>query len=215
MTQAVRDIILRPMQALFPPPTYLRSNPEDLALALAAYEQALGRFDRDTLQRGWDHAVAEQEYWCWPTPATLVAACRRCEPRQKPPSEEERRQEQAFAIADAYATRYMKTSHVARVARQEGWAGRMREYVHDAALVQAQLICQVGHIGWNAHLADGLGEFHSSQEAFAAYRKTVAKTVAKGQIRVTVPPCRIRRWKEEQHRIGPECEMPEIESAAR
>jgi hypothetical protein len=215
MTQAVQEVILRPMEALYPPPTHLRANPENLERALAAYETALARFDRDTLQRGWDHAVAEQEYWCWPSPATLVAACRLFEPRQKPPSEEERRQQQALGMADAYATRYMKTSHVARLARQEGWAGRMREYVYDVAFVQAQLICKAGHIRWNANLADGLGNFHSSQDAFAAYRKTVAKAVAKGQIRVTVPAGRIRRWKEEQNRVGPEGELPEIESAAR
>jgi hypothetical protein len=126
-----------------------------------------------------------------------VDACRRCEPRPKPPSAEEKRREQALALAEAYTARYMKTSHVARLARQEGWVGRLREYVHDAAWVQAQLICRVQHIGWNARLASELGQFHSSNDAFAAYRKTIEKAVARGQIRVTIPPTRIRGWKEQ------------------
>ena len=55
-------------------------------------------------------------------------------------------------MTDDYATRYMKTSHLARLARQEGWSGRLREYVTDAAWVQAQLLCQVRNIGWNARV---------------------------------------------------------------
>ena len=88
----------------------------------------------------------------------------------------------------------MKTSQVARLAWREVWAGQLLDYVQAAAWVQAQLICQVQHIGWDTKLAEGLGQFHSSQEAFAAYRRTIERPVERGQIRVTVPPSRLRRW---------------------
>ncbi len=59
------------------------------------------------------------------------------------------------------------------------------------------MICRVHDIGWNTHLADKLGRFHSSQEAFAAYRKTIEGTVERGRIRVYVPPASVQAWKEE------------------
>jgi hypothetical protein len=91
-------------------------------------------------------------------------------------------------MAEAYTARYMKTSQVAKLARREGWAGRLREYVTDVAWVQAQLICRVENVGWNARLAEDLGRFSSSAEAVAAYRPTALKAVERGQVRVTVPP---------------------------
>ena len=177
MTRAVQEIILSPMREMYLPPLHLRQNHEAQGRAMAAYERALGRFSAATLARAWDKVVAEQTYWVWPNPGVIVEACRQCEPRNKPPSEEEQRQAIAHEMADQYVSRYMKTSQVAKLARREGWAGRLREYVHDVAWVQAQLICQVRHIGWDARLADGLGRFGSSAEAFAAYRPTIDKQV--------------------------------------
>jgi hypothetical protein len=198
MTQAVRDLILEPMLELYLPPTHLRADAQARERALAAYEQALARFDRDTLQHAWDRVVADQAFWVWPNPGTIVAACRQCEPRTKPPGEEEQRQAKALAMAEEYAGRYMKTSQVAKLAKREGWAIWLREYVADAAWVQAQLICKVQHIGWNAKLADGLGHFSSSAEAFEQYRRTpaVVNAVERGQVRIHIPAARIREWKE-------------------
>jgi hypothetical protein len=79
-------------------------------------------------------------------------------------------------------------------------SGRLREYVTDAASVQAQLICGVQNIGWNPSLADGLGCFHSSAEAFTAYRKTIEKHVEHGEISVHVPPEKIQKWKQQCRR---------------
>jgi hypothetical protein len=200
MTQAVRDIILTPMQELYLPPLHLRRDADAQARALAAYEAALSSFDPDTLQRGWAKVVAEQTYWVWPNPGTIAEACRSFQPKPAPPSEEQQRQAKALQMTDDYATRYMKTSHLAKLARREGWSGRLREHVTDAAWVQAQLICRVKNIGWNAKLADGLGRFHSSAEAFAAYRKTISHAIERGQIRVRIPPSCIRHWQQEcQH----------------
>jgi hypothetical protein len=197
MTEAARDIIIEPMLELYLPPLHLRQDAQAQERALAAYEKALAGFDRDTLQRGWNKVVAQQTYWVWPNPGTIAEACRQCQPRPTRPSEEEQRREKALDMAEAYTARYMKTSHLGRLARQEGWSGRLREYVADAAWVQAQLLCQVKNIGWNARLAEGLGTFHSSAEAFAAYRKTITHSIERGQIRVHIPQARVRQWKEQ------------------
>jgi hypothetical protein len=196
MTGPVREIIIEPMLALYLPPRHLRTDQKARALALAAYETALDRFDRDTLRRGWDKVVSEQTYWCWPNPGIIAEACRLFELRREKPNEEEQRRQQAHDMASAYTARYLKTSHVAKLAKREGWAGGLADYVHSAAWVLAQMICKVQHIGWDAGLARDLGPFHSSEEGFALYRKTIEKAVEKGQVRVTVPQSRIREWKE-------------------
>jgi hypothetical protein len=196
MSQAVREVILGPMRALYPPPQHLR-EPKALEIALAAYETALARFDRETLQKGWDKIIADHNFWCWPNPGLIVEACRQCEKRPKPPSEEEQRRQQALEMAEAYTAHYMKTSQVARQARRDGWAGHLLEYVQAAAWVQAQLICQVRHIGWDTKLAQGLGQFRSSSDAFLAYRKTAEKAVERGLVRVSIPQSRIHEWKEQ------------------
>jgi hypothetical protein len=165
MTQAIREAVIEPMLALYVPPSHLRHDGQAQEQALAAYQKALAGFDRDTLQRGWEKIVSHNTYWAWPTPAEIAQACRQCQPRPKPPSEEEQRKEKALGMAEAYTAHYMKTSYLARLARQEGWAGRLREYIADAAWVQGQLIAGVHSIGWNARLADGIGQFRSSAEA--------------------------------------------------
>jgi hypothetical protein len=54
MSQTVRELIIEPMLALYPPPAHLRHNSDAQQRALAAYEKSLAGFDRDTLQRGWE-----------------------------------------------------------------------------------------------------------------------------------------------------------------
>jgi len=199
----VRDIILEPMLSLYPPPTHLRGNQQAQQRALAAYEKALAGFDRNTLQRGWENVVARQARWVWPSPRIIVEACRKCRPKPRLSAEQQRTQK-AIALAEAYTAQFMKTSYLAKLAREEGWAGRLRDYVADAAWVQAQLLAQVSNVGWNARLADGLGQFRSSQEAFAAYRKTIAEALEQGEIRVSVPRSRVQAWKEQAQ---PECHV--------
>jgi hypothetical protein len=196
MINAVRNVILEPMLALYPPPSHLRHDEQAQQRALAAYEKALAGFDRATLERAWEKVVARQAGWVWPNPRTIVDACRQCQPRPTPPSDQEQRQQHALDLAEAYTAQFMKTSYLARLARQEGWAGPLRDYVADAAWVQAQLLAQVKRIGWNARLADGLGPFRSSQEAFAAYRQTISAAIKDGEIHVRVPRSRICSWKE-------------------
>ena len=197
MTETVREVILGPMCALYPPPQHLRADHRALSLALAAYEKALAGFDRPTLERGWEEVVSTQTFWCWPNPGEIADACRKYQPHPRTPSEEETRQWQAMDMADTYFARYMKTSQVAKLARKEGWSGPLREYITDAAWVQAQLIVGVRHIGWNARLAREHGEFRSSAEAFDAYWETIREPVESGHVRVNVPRNRIREWKEQ------------------
>jgi hypothetical protein len=197
MTDAVRQAILEPMLQLYLPPLHLRADAQAQALALALYEQALAPFDRGTLERAWQQVVAHHAFWVWPNPGLIAEACRHCESRPRPPSDEEQRQAQALELAEAYTTRYLKTSQLAKLAKREGWAGWLRDYVAAAAWVQAQLICRVRNIGWDGRLAQDLGRFHSSGDAFEAYRQTIIKPVERGQIRVHVPPSRIHRWKVE------------------
>src|SRR5260370_21268175 len=147
MPDTARDIILKPMCELYLPPLHLRRDADAQERALAAYESALAPFDRDTLQRGWEKVVAQQTYWVWPNPGTIAEACRQCQPKPTPPSDEEQRKDKAAQMADDHVSRYMKTSHLAKLARREGWSGRLREYVTDVAWVQAQLICRVQNIG--------------------------------------------------------------------
>ena len=197
MTDAVRDIILKPMCELYLPPLHLRRDADAQERALAAYATALAPFNRDTLQRAWQKVLAEQTYWVWPNPGTIAEACRQCQPKPTPPSDEEQRKEKAVQMADAYTARFMKTSHLARLARREGWSGRLREYVQDAAWVQAQLLCRVRDIGFSSNLIEGPGRFHSSREAFAAYRETIDTAIRSGSIRVRIPATRFRTWKQQ------------------
>jgi hypothetical protein len=197
MADAVRDIILQPMQEMFLPPVHLRRHADAQARALDAYAKALAQFDSDTLQRAWQQVVARQTYWIWPSCGAIVEACRQCRPRPAPPTEEQQRKAKALDMADAYAGRFMKTSHLAQLAVREGWSGRLREYVTDAASVQAQLICGVRDVSFSSNLLDGPNRFHSAREAFAAYRQTVDEQIERGEIDVQVPPARIQQWQEQ------------------
>ncbi|OWK47334.1 hypothetical protein [Fimbriiglobus ruber] len=197
MTAAdVREAVLAPLTALYPPPTHLRADERVQAVALAAYEKALAGFDRATLERGWAKVVAEQTYWVWPNPGVIAEACRQCAPPKREPSEAALRRQQAQEMTDAYVTRYMKTSQVWKLAQREGWAAPLLEYVQAAAWVQAQLICKTDGIGWDTLLIDDPDRYDSSQEAFSAYCDSVRGPVERGRIRVTIPPARVLEWKD-------------------
>jgi hypothetical protein len=135
----VEEVILRPMQRVYLPPRHLRrydtDDPDAREEALEQYRQALSGYDRDTLQRAWQRVRAEHDFSIWPTPARLVQAAEMALPRPRPPSEAELRQQLAMERAEEYAAQYMKRRKVARLAREQGWAARLRAYVHAAAWV--------------------------------------------------------------------------------
>ena len=71
------------------------------------------------------------------------------------------------------------------------------KFVHELAWVQAQLLCKANPISWDASIARHLGEFHSSADAFAAFRQTIVGAVQRGRIEIRIPPTLIRKWKEQ------------------
>ncbi len=204
--ETVREVIIARMLALYPPPRHLREDAQARAQALAEYEQVLAGFDRDTLEKGWVKAVAENPYWAWPSAGEIAAACRLLAPRPPATSDQEARREQALALADAYAAHYLRSSQLSRLARREGWEPRLAQYVRAAAWVQGQLLCGLKQISWDAALLAEREKFHSSQEAFAAYRQRVAPAIERGRIRVHVPVERVRQWRERAGRQLEECD---------
>jgi hypothetical protein len=204
MPEAVREAIIEPMLVTYLPPQQVRHDSAARNRALAEYTKTLAPFDRETLERAWELVKATHLLVIWPAPGTIAEACRQCQPKPRPPTEEERQRQKSLAMADAYTARYMKTSHLAQLARQEQWADRLREYVAATAWVQAQMICQVRHIGWDKLLLPDGERYRSSQAAFEAIRPALARQVEKGTIQVHIPQARIRQWKDEaQHQRSP------------
>jgi hypothetical protein len=197
MTQSDAQALIARMVERYPPPQHLRGQPEAQAAVLADYEQALAPFDADTLAKGWAKVVSEHAFWVWPNPGTMAEACRHCQPKPPPPTQQEQRRAKALEMADAYTARYCKRSHLAKLAKQEGWMPKLHEYVAAAAWLQAQLICQVQPIGWDKLLLPDADRYRSSQAAFEALRQTIAPQIEKGTIRVHIPPARIRQWKDQ------------------
>ena len=107
-------------------------------------------------------------------------------------------------MADAYTARFMKTTHVARLAKAEGWDLKLGEYVRDAASVQAQLICGVRGVSFAATLVPTEDRHLSAREFFAGYRDTIAGAVERGRIRVAVPTARLREWRDKAGAAGPD-----------
>jgi hypothetical protein len=202
MTEAVREYVLDRMVQLYPPPTHLRGDEAQTNAALAEYERVLAPFDRETLARAWDKVVAEHSFWVWPNPGLFAEACRQFAPKPTAPSEKEQRRQQALELADHYTHRYMKMSHLAQLARAEGFEPELLAYVQAASWVQAQLIAGVRDIGWDSVLVPDAHAYGSAREAFAAYRQSIARTVEQGRISVRVPPSIVRAWKAECRR-GP------------
>ncbi len=195
MTEAVRRHIIAPMLALYPPPQHLRGDAVRRAEALAAYSKALSRFDVPTLVAGWEPITAEHRFWVWPNPGVVAEACARCAPPPPTVNDQEMRRQRAEEMADAYALRFMKTTHLAKVATAEGWAGRLRGYVHDAAWVQAQIICGVSPVAFPSGLVPPGHRPSSATEACAEYRESVGGAVERGRVRVSVPAELVREWK--------------------
>lgn len=190
---AVREFLAR-MTERFPAPTHLR-HPEARQRALDDYAKSLLPFDAATLNRAWDRLVATRELWCWPAAGVITALCRACAPRDTSPSDQEQRRERAHVLANAYTARYFRTSHVAKEARREGWLPELRRYVEAAAQVQAQLLAGVRHVGFDSVLLDEATPVRSAQDAFDAYRATIASVLERGSIAVRVPRQRVKTWR--------------------
>jgi hypothetical protein len=192
--QDVQEAIVKPMLRLYMAPGHLRENPHEQPAALQEYFRSLEHYPRPVLEQVWRVVVEEHTLSIWPPPGKILEICRRV-PRSSPKTNEvDQRLQQARDLAETYAQRFMKTSQVARLAKREGWSGYLRSYVEAASWVQAQLIGGIRDIGFDSILTRHLGTFASAQEALQAYRRTLPKSLDKGQIRVTVPKSLVSQW---------------------
>jgi hypothetical protein len=213
----IEEVVLRPMQRTFLPPRHLRyHNPDDPDAkeeALEQYYQALAAYDRETLEKAWRKVRAEHDFSIWPTPAKLVQAAELFLPRPRPPSEAEQRRQRAWESAEEYANRFMKRRQLAKLARRDGWAGRLRVYVQGAAWVQAQLIegLEKEGIGLPTELTHA-GAFRSSGEALSHFQKAFRRQVEEGEIDVSVPKGLVEHWKQEAAVRGPAPPSPALEA---
>lgn len=205
------------MQRVYLPPRHLRhhdtDDPDAKEEALEQYYQALSGYDRATLQKAWHRVRAGHGFSIWPTPAALVHAAELSLPRPRPPSEAELRQQHAMDRAEEYAANFMKRRKVARLAREEGWAGRLRAYVHAAAWVQAQLIDGLGREGVTlpGDLTRHAG-CRSTKEALAWCLEAFAAQIQAGEIDVRLPRELVEEWKREAAERGPDARSPQMEA---
>lgn len=195
MSEAVEKIIIGPMLALYPPPSHLRDDAGRRAAALAEYRHALDRFDGPTLAVGWERVVAEHQYWVWPNPGLIAAACAQSLPPPPAVSDQDRRRSAAIEMAEDYTARFLKTTHQAALARAEGWFPRLAEYVREAAWAQTQLLVGVKPVGFSAVLIPREHRHLTAGDAFARYRETIDGALRRGRVRVTVPPALVREWR--------------------
>lgn len=209
-TEDVHEIIFKRMLQVYLPPLHLRNNREGQEIALRGYEHALFGFKPETLEKAWEKVTSSHEFWSWPHAATLAACCAEIEPvkrRSFEESPEATRQRQAREMAEKFTADYRKNAYLARMAKKAGWIAPLMEYVTASASLQAQLICSVENIGWNACvLTSQLGKFNSSEEAFHAFRATLSDHLDRGKIVVDVPKNRISAWKDEavKRKAGPQ-----------
>jgi hypothetical protein len=213
----VEEVVLRPMQRVYLPPRHLRfhdaDDPDAKEEALEQYYQALSGYDRAALEKAWQRVRAGHDFSIWPTPARLVQAAELSLPRPRPPSEAELRHQHALDRAEEYAACFMKRRKVARLAREEGWAGRLRAYVHAAAWVQAQLIDGLDREGITlpGDLTRHSG-CRSTKESLAWCKEAFAKQVGAGEIDVPVPEQLVEEWKGEAAAAGPAPRNPGLEA---
>jgi hypothetical protein len=191
----VEEAVLRPMQALYPPPVHLRGSEEAVRAALDAYRRGLGRFPRPALEAAWQRVAEANAFWTWPKLSELIRACEECQRRQAAGQDE--RIESANERAYAYTKRFMQTSQLASRARSEGWEAPLKRYVDAAAWVQGQLLAGCAGVGYSAH--DLFDYTKISREEFEvrrdAFFEKAREQAARGHIRVSVPPHMVERWK--------------------
>lgn len=219
----MEEAVLRPMQRVYLPPRHLRrydtDDPDAKEEALEQYRQALAGYDRATLEKAWQRVRAGHDYSIWPTPAALVQAAELSLPRPRPPSEVELRQLRAMERAEEYAAAFMRRRKVARLAREEGWAGRLRSYVFAAAWVQAQLIDGLDRepgagITLPADLTRHAG-CGTSAEALAWCREAFAAQTDAGEIDVRVPERLAGAWRREAAERGTATRSPQAAATLR
>jgi hypothetical protein len=192
INQDVEDAVIKPMRAMYPAPLHLRHDAEAERLTLDTYRRGLARFERPVLERAWQRVAERNDYWTWPKLSELARACGECQKKAEatePPAEPWA--EKAASLVYAYRKRFMETSQTATRAKTEGWAEQLRQYVDEAAWVQAQYLCGRKDVGYSSTVLVGRGE--PSAEFFERARDQAVR----GFIRVSVPPSMAEDWRRE------------------
>ena len=197
----VRTLILARMPFAYGPHPALRILPagEDWEQARSnverQYLEALAGFSPATLSKAWAKVRADTAAsFGWPLPGKFVQACRMYE-NPTVMSEDGLKRARAADLADAYAARFRRTSKLARAAEEEGWLGRLLDYVSSAAWVQAQMIEGARPIGFSSVLIPDEATPANARDALDDYVRSLTKQITSGTIRVAVPKAKVERWK--------------------
>lgn len=180
------------MIATLPAPLHIRGDPPAIEMLLNVYRRALERFDRPVLDKAWQKAAEERDYWLWPLPETLVKAAEHFHRLAHPFDSAEAWVERATALADAAVKRFMRTSVHAERARDGGYEAELKEYVREAAWTQAQIIEGREGIGYSANVLFGRQPDREEVSAFFERARAQAKT---GHIRIYIPAGKIEEWR--------------------
>lgn len=183
------------MVVTLPAPHHVRNKPAAIETLLNVYRHALAGFERETLEKAWLKVAAEQDYWTWPMPETLVKAAKHFHDLAHPfdPRQADAWVEKAQALSDAYVKRYMQTTQTAVRAREGGYEAALKEYVEAVSWVQAQVICGRKGVGYSACVLSGP---RADGEEKAEFFRKAREQAASGHIRVHVPPGKLEEWRE-------------------
>ncbi len=193
----VHKHIIEPMTVTYLPPKHLRYQPEDVQeKALGQYVKALSQFDEETLEQAWLQVLQDHQYAIWPTPGKIARVAKSL---ARTSGNEQPLNQRAHEMVTEYMAHFAKTSKIYRVAREQGWSGRLLTWVEAAATVQAQLIVGISGVHWDPVLTTD--EDHtSSQVALQSLKRRFAKPVEKGKIQVSVPKQLQQQWRQQTSR---------------
>ena len=189
----VEVAIIQPMVATLPAPLHIRGDPAAIEALLNVYRRALDRFDRAVLDKAWQKAAEEQDFWMWPMPEALVKAAEHFHNLAHPfdPRESDAWVERANDAAHAYTKRFMQTTTAAVRSREGGYEAELKGYVREAAWVQAQLIEGREGVGYSSHVLFGPQPDRKEMAEFFEKARAQANT---GHIRLYVPAAKIGVW---------------------
>ncbi|MBA4068174.1 MAG: hypothetical protein C0501_31635 [Isosphaera sp.] len=192
----VRDVILARLPALGSPGERFFPDPDtdrERAWELIAreYVEALRQFDRPTLERAFARVRDTNTTGFWPSPGRFrQAALSLLDPAPDADAAKRRAAEQR---AEAYVSRYLKTSRLYREARKDGWAGELLAYVQAAASVQAQVIEGTRGMSWDPALLDPASDAEPKEQLDAFVADCRRQKLA--EVRIAVPRGRIAAWR--------------------
>ncbi len=165
------------------------------------YIETLERFDASVLEKAWNRVRQQQTHSFWPSPGKIYQAALAVQAKDRPLSENAVKRQEARQMAEAYEKRFFASRRkVVKESRTAHWTGYLREFVSNAAWVQAQKLMNCDDISCDAKLlAAGLtGKAPASVgDILDAYlnQQHVSQAIEKGEIDVRVPRQIIEKWK--------------------